>query len=335
MPSRYPCRPSGWPAPAGTPRHRPAARRSRSGRARRLGRVGIHRRSRRLGTADLGADEAVELAFADRRDQRVADHAVAAGELGEVAAFERLADDGLAGAVDIGEHDQHFRARRGERADFGAVVGLAVLMCLHRRNLAALFFEGRLQRLSKALAVVVVDIGDGDVVVALGLEKMGEHVTAVSVRRRGAEQKILVLDRGQRRRSRRRRYDHDIAGDCRAVGGGDGLARAERADQRRHLLGIDHAVGGVRGRRRVGAGRIALHHDELAVEDAALLVDLLDRELGAFVDRRDQRLDRAGEAAEEADLDVGRRCRGRGDHGRAGDRRGEDVTNVTHMENLP
>src|SRR5690606_37039073 len=100
----------------------------------------------------------------------------------------------------------------------------------------------------EALAVVVVDIGDGDAAVVRLVQQLGQHLARIGVGRGGAEDEVVVVQPRQRRRGRGRRDQHHAAGDGGGVGGGDRLARAERADQPRHVLRIDHAVGGGRGR---------------------------------------------------------------------------------------
>ena len=60
--------------------------------------------------------------------QRVADHAVGKIERVEGAGIERGLDDARAALVDIARDHENLAAGRGQRADFGRVVGLAVFM---------------------------------------------------------------------------------------------------------------------------------------------------------------------------------------------------------------
>ena len=65
---------------------------------------------------------------ADVIDQLLTDHAVGQNEGVERAGIQRLLDDALAALIGITGDDQNITASRGERRDFGGIVGLAVLM---------------------------------------------------------------------------------------------------------------------------------------------------------------------------------------------------------------
>jgi hypothetical protein len=64
--------------------------------------------------------------------------------------------------------------------------------------------EGGIQGIGEALAVVVVDIGDGDALDAVLLQDFRQDLALLGVRRRRTENQVLVLERGQRRRRRSR-----------------------------------------------------------------------------------------------------------------------------------
>ena len=100
------------------------------------------------------------------------------------------------------------------------------------------------------------------------------------------------------------------------VGRGDGHARAHGTDDRDSAV-IDE-LGGRCGR-HVGGDAVVvagLRHDLAAVE-AALVIDVLGREIGGIRHRRRKRIERAGEAEQDADLGVGRLC-GAGEQDRGG-----------------
>ena len=114
--------------------------------------------------------------------------------------------------------------------------------------------------------------------------------------------------------------DHDDAVRARHVlQDRPGDAGAVRAHDRVHPVGGDQPLGGGGGGGRVHAGGVAAHGRRLAaVHEVPAVARLLQRELGARRHRRGQRLDRAGEAEDDADLDV------LGVGRRAGDQRRRD-----------
>ncbi|MFO0987347.1 MAG: hypothetical protein U1F37_08255 [Alphaproteobacteria bacterium] len=84
--------------------------------------------------------------------------------------------------------------------------------------------------------------------------------------------------------------------DAGALGGGDRGAAAQLADDADDLVHVDELLGGGGRGLRVA---LAVGDDDVqlaALADAALLVHVLDGELGALDDRRHERRDRARDA---------------------------------------
>jgi hypothetical protein len=90
-----------------------------------------------------------------------ADHAVGEDEGVERAGVERGLDDAGAALVDVARNHEQIATGRGQRADFGRVVGAAVFMGCDERDGAAHFLEGRGEAVGETLAVVVVGVGHG------------------------------------------------------------------------------------------------------------------------------------------------------------------------------
>ena len=104
--------------------------------------------------------------------------------------------------------------------------------------------------------------------------------------------------------------------------------RVDVADEEVDLVALDQLVGLLHRDGGVGAGRILDQQLDLAAEDAALGVDLVDRELGADQFVLAERGVGAGQRIVEADLDVVGRARGlnegRGELATPADRGGLD-----------
>src|SRR5690606_33511183 len=137
---------------------------------RRAGAVGA--RIGAVGAVQLGPEVLVQL---------LAYHAVREVEGGEGAGVERVPDDARTALVDVARDDQHVAARRGERADLGRVVGLAVLMRGRDRDRTARLLPVALDRLGQTLAVVVVGVGEGDGAHALVLQDVADDFALARV----------------------------------------------------------------------------------------------------------------------------------------------------------
>src|SRR5690606_33531209 len=118
----------------------------------------------------------------------------AANEGQEVGRFQRLAQKGLARGGGIGENDEGFAARGGKVAQFGAIVGLEVFVGQIGRDGAAAGFIGGGEGFGQSHAIVVVDIGQGNVLDVFRQQQLGELFTLESVGRCGAEDQIVVFE---------------------------------------------------------------------------------------------------------------------------------------------
>ncbi len=255
----------------------------------------VERLARRVSADQV--DHAFEILDPDLLIDLVVARALGADELLEEAALERLLEDDRARRVRVADHEQIGRLVLRERRELGAERrGLLVVLEIGR-DLAAELLEFVAERAGKALAVIVVHVGERQHLDAALLEQIARgRLPDERVRRTGAEHEVFVVERRQRRRGRSRR-DHDRArGNRRALGGGDRGAAAQLADDADDLIDVYELLGGGGGGLRIALTVRDDHVELAALADAALLVHLLDGEFGAFDDGRNQRRDRAGDA---------------------------------------
>jgi hypothetical protein len=214
--------------------------------------------------------------------------------------------DAAATLVDIAEHGERVAAGSGQRADFGRIVALAVLMRGDDGHRAATCLERSRERVGKALAVVVVGVGDRERRDPFFLQDVGHDLALTRIRRRGAEEQAIVLDRRQaRRRGGRRDRGHAIRhGDIVDDGARD--AGTVGAHDRDDIVGRDEALGSGSGRSGIDAGGIGAHRsDRLTTEELAGIGSFLHRHFRAGGHGWCQRLDRAGKAEDHTHLHFG------------------------------
>ena len=65
-------------------------------------------------------------------------------------------------------------------------------------NRAASRFECGLERIGQAQSVIVVGIGDGHGIDPTLGHDIGQNLSLTGIRGRGAEEEVVILDRGQR-----------------------------------------------------------------------------------------------------------------------------------------
>src|SRR5690606_3837798 len=111
---------------------------------------------------------------------------------------------------------------------------------------------------------------------------------------------------------------------------GNGGAGAIAAEDGHNLLGIDQAVGGGAGGTAV-AGAVGQHGGEgLAVEEAALVVDIGDGQVAGVDHAGREAGNGAGHVGQEADLDVVGQSRRGERQGGGGDRQGQGFLDLQH-----
>ncbi len=277
----------------------------------------IGARAGRLGRAHGG--HAVERACREAFEQDVIDHAVGAIVGREVAALDRLLQHGLTRAIGVGEDQQVRAAGGGQLAELGTILGLAFFVSDRRGDLATGCGVGRREVVGETLAVVVVDVGDAQLVHAAGDERLGEDFRVVGVRRRGPVDEVLVVERGVGRGSRRRRDLENAVRDRDVVGNRHRNARAHTTNDADGPI-VDRLGRG--GGRHIGRDAVVVAGDDLEVAavDAALIVDVLGSQLGRSEHGRGERVERAGEAENDGDRGVSRHRGGaRCEHQRGGE----------------
>ena len=164
------------------------------------------------GRGRRGEERGLQRVRADFLDQRLVAQPVGADEAREETALDRLLDDGRARVPRIGYDDEGFRSALRQRRELRAIGVLLLLVLLGGDDLAT----GGLERLDEgradADAVVVVHVGDGDLLDAFLEHDLGEHRALVVVGGHEAIEEIVVGQIRDRGRGRRRRHHDDAAG---------------------------------------------------------------------------------------------------------------------------
>ena len=243
--------------------------------------------------------------MADRVDQILALGAIDEQEGVEDAVFERLADVDLR-LGGVADRDQHFAVGAGHVLQLGEVGSLP----LGVGDADALAAPGVEERFRQALPVGVVDVEHADVGVALIGRQLGQHGALRGVGDGAAEEEAVVVGEGDLRRGGRGGDGRDVgrAGD--GLGDGEGDAAGERTDDRVRALDLDQPARLLDGARRVEPG-VAGDDLHILPEDAAGVVEVLDRQPHAGLNGGAELGDRAGVVGQEGDLErvAGRRGR--------------------------
>ena len=150
------------------------------------------------------------------------------------------------------------------------------------------------ERISEALAVIIVGEGHGHFLDAAVHDDFGKHHTLTGVGRCGAEEQAIVLDHRQGRRGGRRRNVHDAVRHGDVVNDGGGHARAIGPHDGGNAFGGDQAFGGGRGSGSVDAGGIGAYGGNgFAIKESTGLGDFGHGQFSRAGHGRCQRFNRA------------------------------------------
>ena len=155
------------------------------------------------------------------------------------------------------------------------------------------------QRVGEALAPRIVAVDHADVVEAAIADQLRQHRRLADVGERGTEEEVVVVGNGQLRR-RAHRDLGNAGGSAHALGDGQGDGAGECADDRVDLLHFHQPSGFLNAQQRFELG---VGHDQFNrfAEDAAGIVEMLDRQLDAEPHLGAELRQTAGEVEQQAD----------------------------------